>query len=228
LQASRSTSRQVAEALQRLEGCFPNASTALHHETPFQLLVATILSAQCTDRQVNQVTPSLFRYAATAKSLAVADSVRLERIIHSTGFYRAKTRHIVGCARGIVERFQGKVPETISELTTLPGVGRKTANVVLGVAFGQPAVVVDTHVRRVARRLKWTRSNNPNQIETDLCRLMPKSKWTDGSSRLLLHGRHICMARRPQCDSCVLFDLCPAEAEKKGSVLTPSTTSAVG
>jgi len=209
-----STVKQVAEVLQRLEGCFPDAGTALHHETPFQLLVATILSAQCTDRRVNQVTPALFRYAATPETLRVADPARLEAIIHSTGFYRAKTKHIVGCARGIVERFDGKVPETISALTTLPGVGRKTANVVLGVVFGQSAVVVDTHVRRVARRLKWTRSNDPDQIETDLCRLIPKAQWTAGSSRLLLHGRHTCTARAPHCDGCVLFDLCPAEGEK--------------
>lgn len=205
--------------LRRLETCFPDAGTALNHETPFQLLVATILSAQCTDRRVNQVTTILFRYAATPEALQVADPVRLEEIIHSTGFYLAKAKHLLGCARGIVERFDGEVPETISELTTLPGVGRKTANVVLGVAFGQPAVVVDTHVRRVTQRLKWTRSNDPNKIEADLCRLMPKSKWTAGSSRLLLHGRHTCTARAPHCGGCVLFDLCPAEKEKRAALL---------
>jgi len=164
---------------------------------------------------VNQVTPALFRYAATPEALQVADAGQLEHIIHSTGFYRAKAKHIVGCACGIVEQFHGEVPDTIAALTTLPGVGRKTANVVLGMAFGQPAVVVDTHVRRVARRLKWTRSNDPDKIEADLCRLVPKSQWTAGSSRLLLHGRHTCTARAPHCDGCVLFDLCPAEEEKR-------------
>jgi len=177
--------------------------------------VATILSAQCTDRRVNQVTPVLFQYAATPEALLAADPSRLEAIIRSTGFYRAKAKNIVGCARHIVERFHGEVPDTIEELTTLPGVGRKTANVVLGMAFGRPAVVVDTHVRRVTRRLKWTRENDPDNIEADLCRLMPKSQWTAGSSRLLLHGRHTCTARAPHCSSCVLFDLCPAEEEKR-------------
>jgi len=219
LPTPRSTSKQVAEALQRLERCFPNAGTALHHETPFQLLIATILSAQCTDRRVNQVTPVLFQYAATPETLRAADLGHIETIIHSTGFYRAKAKNIVGCARGIVERFHGKVPDTIEELTLLPGVGRKTANVVLGVAFGQPAVVVDTHVRRVAQRLKWSRANDPDKIETDLCRLMPKSQWTAGSSRLLLHGRHTCTARAPHCVGCVLFDLCPVEEKKRAARL---------
>ena len=198
----------------------------MHYETPFQLLVATILSAQCTDRRVNQVTPVLFRYAATPEALQSADIGHIETIIHATGFYRAKAKAIIGCAGEIVERFHGKVPDTIEELTLLPGVGRKTANVVLGMAFGRPAVVVDTHVRRVTQRLKWTRSNDPDRIEADLCRLMPKSQWTAGSSRLLLHGRHTCTARTPHCDGCVLFDLCPAEEEKRAAHLKRSNPPA--
>jgi len=206
----------MLETLRRLEKQFPDSETELDHENPFQLLIATILSAQCTDARVNQVTPVLFRRYSTPADLAKADREELEGIIRPTGFFKSKAKSILGCATAIVERFGGEVPRSMEALVTLPGVGRKTANVVLGNAFGQPAVVVDTHVRRVANRLKFTRSEDPDQIEIDLSRLMPEEKWTGGSHRILLHGRYLCVARRPRCPECPLFDLCPAEAEKKG------------
>lgn len=205
----------MTETLRRLENQFPDAETELDHENPFQLLIATILSAQCTDARVNQVTPILFRRYSTPADLAKADRDELESIIRPTGFFKSKAKNLVGCAAAIVNRFGGEVPASMGALVTLPGVGRKTANVVLGSAFGKPAIVVDTHVRRVSNRLKWTRSEDPDQIEIDLGRLIPEEKWTIGSHRLLLHGRYLCVARRPRCLECPLFDLCPAEGEKK-------------
>lgn len=206
---------RMIETLRRLEKRFPDAETELRHENPFQLLIATILSAQCTDARVNQITPILFRRYSTPVDLSKADREELESIIRPTGFFKNKAKSLIGAAWAIVERFGGAVPESMEALATLPGVGRKTANVVLGSAFGKPAVVVDTHVRRVANRLKWTRSEDPDQIEIDLSRLMPEEAWTTGSHRLLLHGRYLCVARHPRCLECPLFDLCPAEAEKK-------------
>lgn len=209
---------RAEEMIQRLEKSFPDAETELTHENPWQLLAATILSAQCTDARVNQVTPALFRRYPTPQEISKADREELESIIRSTGFYKSKAKNMMGAAKGVVERFEGRVPETMEALVTLPGVGRKTANVVLGSAFGKPAIVVDTHVRRVANRLKLTRSDDPDQIEIDLSRLIPEKKWTSGSHRILLHGRYVCVARNPHCLECPLFDLCPAEAEKKGAV----------
>ncbi len=177
--------------------------------------MATILSAQCTDVRVNQVTPSLFAAYRTPSDFSKAEDRHIEALIRSTGFYKNKARAIIAASQKIVEEFGGDVPKTMEALTTLPGVGRKTANVLLGHAFGAPAIVVDTHVRRVANRLRLTRSNNPGQIEIDLGALIPKSKWTEGSARLLLHGRAVCRARAPLCGQCPLFDLCPAEEEKK-------------
>ncbi|MFQ5950247.1 MAG: endonuclease III [Nitrospiria bacterium] len=206
---------RVLEIIKHLEKAIPEAKTALHYETPFQLLVATILSAQCTDSRVNQVTPSLFQSYPTPIDILKARLSDLESVIRPTGFYKNKAKNIVGCARGIVERFESRVPDTMERLVTLPGVGRKTANVLLGSAFGKPAIVVDTHVRRVANRLNMTQSSNPDQIEIDLARRLPKNKWTSGSHRILLHGRHVCTARNPHCFECPLFDLCPAEREKK-------------
>jgi endonuclease-3 len=206
--------KRLIQILGRLEKSIPEAQTALAHQTPFQLLVATILSAQCTDARVNQVTPALFKVYETAEDFAGADGNRLEKLILSTGFYKSKAKSIMGAAQKIMETFYGEVPQSIEALITLPGVGRKTANVILG-AFGKPAIVVDTHVRRVANRLQLTQSGNPDQIEMDLGEVMPKSKWTSGSSRLLLHGRHVCRARAPLCRSCALFDLCPADEEKR-------------
>jgi endonuclease-3 len=204
-----------AQILRRLEKTIPTPKTALVHANPFQLLVATILSAQCTDRRVNAVTPKLFSIYNTPDDFSKANQSDLESLIFSTGFYKNKALAIIGAAQTILARFGGEVPKTMEALITLPGVGRKTANVILGCAFGQPAIVVDTHVRRVANRLKLTQSQNPDQIETDLGRLMQKSEWTVGSSRLLLHGRHVCMARNPLCQSCVLFDLCPCDIKKR-------------
>ncbi|HLG21643.1 MAG TPA: endonuclease III [Candidatus Manganitrophaceae bacterium] len=208
---------RVAEILRRLEKQFPNAETELAHENPFQLLAATILSAQCTDARVNEVTPKLFRKYPAPGDLMKADRETLESIIRSTGFYKSKSNSLIGCSKELVERFGGVVPQTLDELVTLPGVGRKTANVILGSAFGKPAVIVDTHVRRVANRLKLTRSDDPDRIEEDLSRLIPVEKWTAGSHRILLHGRYICVARNPHCLECPLFDLCPAEKEKKAA-----------
>ena len=209
---------RAEEIVRRLEKSFPDAETELTHENPWQLLVATILSAQCTDVRVNQVTPGLFRRYATPQEISKADREELESIIRPTGFYKNKAKSILGAAKEVVERFDGRVPQTMEALVTLPGVGRKTANVVLGSAFGKPAVVVDTHVRRVANRLKLTRSDDPDQIEIDLSRLLPEEKWTSGSHRILLHGRYVCVARNPHCLECPIFDLCPAEAEKKAAV----------
>ncbi len=206
--------RRLIQILSRLEKSIPEVQTALDHKTPFQLLVATILSAQCTDVRVNQVTPALFKVYATVSDFAKADCNRLEQLILSTGFYKNKAKSIIGAAKKIMETF-GEVPQLMEELITLPGVGRKTANVILGHAFGKPAIVVDTHVRRVANRLQLTQSSHPDQIEMNLGEILPKSKWTSGSSRLLLHGRHVCRARAPLCRSCSLFDLCPAEEEKR-------------
>lgn len=205
---------RVSAIIKWLESAFPEAETALTYETPFQLLIATILSAQCTDVRVNQVTPLLFKTFPGPYEILKGDPGHLISIIRSTGFYRNKAKNIIGCARRLVEVFGGEVPETIEDLVTLPGVGRKTANVVLGSAFGQAAIVVDTHVRRVANRLELTQSNDPAQIEVDLGHLLQKEKWTSGAHRLLLHGRHVCKSRRPRCDHCTLFDLCPSEKKR--------------
>ncbi len=207
-------SSQVKEVIARLEKAIPIVKTALRHENPFELLVATILSAQCTDVRVNQVTPMVFKRYPSPDVLASAEITVLEGIIRSTGFYKSKAKHLTECAKGICECFNGRVPESLEALVTLPGVGRKTANVILGCAFGQPAIVVDTHVKRVAKRLGWTHSKNPDQVEIDLSGLIPKAVWTETSHRLLLHGRQTCMARRPNCLNCPLYELCPAETEK--------------
>jgi endonuclease-3 len=198
--------REIARTLQRT---MPSPKMELDHCSPWELLVATILSAQCTDQRVNQVTPSLFlRYRQPAE-LAAANLPELEQIIRSTGFFKNKARHLVACGKAVTERFGEQVPHTMDELITLPGVGRKTANVILGNAFGQPSIVVDTHVKRVAKRLGLTRSDNPDLVEQDLQQLVPKSQWTAVSQRLLLHGRYICLARKPQCCACPIYRHCP-------------------
>ena len=187
----------------------PSPKMELDHCSPWELLVATILSAQCTDQRVNQVTPSLFlRYRQPAE-LAAANLPELEQLIRSTGFFKNKARHLVACGKAVTERFGEQVPHTMDDLITLPGVGRKTANVILGNAFGQPSIVVDTHVKRVAKRLGLTRSDNPDVVEQDLQQLVPKSQWTAVSQRLLLHGRYICLARKPQCRACPIYRHCP-------------------
>jgi len=171
--------------------------------------MATILSAQCTDQRVNQVTPSLFRRYRRPAELAAADLLEVEQLIRSTGFFKNKAKHLIASSKAVTERFGEQVPRTMDELITLPGVGRKTANVILGNAFGQPSIVVDTHVKRVAKRLGLTSSDNPARIEQDLQQLMPRSQWTAFSQRVLLHGRYVCLARKPQCRTCPVYRHCP-------------------
>jgi len=189
---------------------FPEARTALLHHSPFQLLVATILSAQCTDERVNMVTPVLFGRYQTPSEFASADQTELESIIRSTGFFRMKAKNIIGCSKGLVERFGGEVPSRMEDLVTLPGVGRKTANVVLGQAFGiASGVVVDTHVHRLAQRMGFSREKTPEKIEADLMDAFPQSSWIEISSSIILHGRRTCPARKPKCDVCVVAAYCP-------------------
>jgi len=188
----------------------PEAEVELSHQSPWELLVATILSAQCTDQRVNQVTPVLFKRYKTPSELAKARLPELEQIIRSTGFFKTKAKNLVACAHAITTQFGERVPDRIEDLVTLPGVGRKTANVLLGQAFGQPAIVVDTHVKRVSTRLRLTTSDDPDQIEQDLQQLLPASQWTAVSQRLLLHGRYICVARKPLCGHCPIYDDCDA------------------
>jgi endonuclease-3 len=207
--------QQAARVLAILEQVHGDARIALNFSNPLELLVATILSAQCTDVRVNLVTRELFRKYSHARDYAEADLGELEQDIRSTGFFRNKAKSLVGCASAIVERHGGEVPRTMEELTALPGVGRKTANVVLGNAFGVPGMVVDTHVGRVAARLGWTRENDPEKIERDLSRLLPKEKWIHASHVLIFHGRRICKAPVPLCSSCPVFELCPRIGVKK-------------
>ncbi len=202
------TRAQAARLFSTLRGKQPVPQVELHHRTALQLLIATILSAQCTDQRVNQVTPALSRRYRTARDYAIADTAELERLIKSTGFFRSKARNIIGCCRALLDRFAGEVPDTMEALVTLPGVGRKTANVVLGNHFRKPAVVVDTHVKRVSQRLGLTASENPDRIEADLQRLLPPDEWTVGSQRILLHGRYVCLARKPKCGECGIYDHC--------------------
>ncbi len=182
----------------------------LAHHDPFELLVATILSAQCTDERVNIVMPILFRRYPTPRAMAAADREDLESLIRSTGFFRSKASHILGASEAIVMRHHGEVPRSMDELTALPGVGRKTANVVLSVAFNLPGLPVDTHVTRLSQRLGLSGSNDPVQIEQDLCGLFPPEQWGAISLQLILHGRRVCEARRPRCEICEIADLCPS------------------
>jgi endonuclease-3 len=201
--------QRVRKIVRQLAKTYPEALCALNHQTPFQLLAATILSAQCTDERVNMVTPELFRRWPTAKDLANAPVSELEEVIRSTGFFRAKASNLIGMARGLVENHQGEIPQSLEELTALPGVGRKTANVLLGTAFGIPSgVVVDTHVKRISNLLGLTTSDNPEQIEKDLAAIVPQSEWINFSHRLIHHGRQICIARRPKCSTCPLLPYC--------------------
>ncbi len=196
---------------QRLAAEYPDAHCELDFRSPFELVVATILSAQCTDRRVNMVTPALFARFPTPEALAAADPEEVEEIIRSTGFFRAKTKSLRGMAGTLVERHGGEVPSTMDELVRLPGVGRKTANVVLGNAFSiNEGVVVDTHVARVSGRLGLTRHDGPVDIEQDLMRLFERDTWTMLSHLLIWHGRRVCIARKPRCAACVLADICPS------------------
>jgi len=206
LQAKKSRAQRI---LALLEQAYPDAKIALHFNNPLELLVATILSAQCTDERVNQVTASLFKKYRTAKEYAETGQATFEAEIHSTGFYKAKARSIIGMARALLERHRGRVPETLDELVELPGVGRKTANVVLGNAFGQDALAVDTHVFRVSQRLGLAKSDDPDKIEAQLTALIPRSHWTAATHLLITHGRRTCYARKPDCPGCAVRALCP-------------------
>lgn len=201
-------SARARRILKRLRQGAPRVMVELDYANPFELLVATILSAQCTDERVNQVTPALFATYPGAKELAKASQPRLETMIKSTGFYRSKAQHLLKCSQAVVQRFGGDVPGTMEELTSLPGIGRKTANVILGACFGVPGIIVDTHVKRVSHRLHLTQHTDPTKIEFDLQAVWPKRDWTDGSQRMLLHGRYVCLARKPKCETCVLYDDC--------------------
>jgi endonuclease-3 len=202
---------RVTAILDALQQAYPNAVCALHHKSAWQLLVATILSAQCTDVRVNLVTPALFRAFPTPKAMAAASLPELEELIRTTGFFRNKAKSIQGAGRVITEEFGGKVPQTMPELLRIPGVARKTANVVLGSWFKiADGIVVDTHVLRIARRLGLTKQTTPEKVERDLMRIVPQSKWIDFSHQLIDHGRAICIARKPRCADCPLEPLCNA------------------
>jgi endonuclease III len=202
---------RITKIIARLKKEFPNARTSLEFSNPLQLLISTIMSAQCTDVRVNMITPSLFDKYRSVKDFAEANKSELEAEIKSTGFYRMKAKHIIDASNAIVGQFGGHVPKTIDELLSLPGVGRKTANCVLGGAYGiQSGIVVDTHVIRLANRLGLTKNDAPNKIEPDLMTLVPKREWYRFSNLLILHGRKTCKARKPICDKCVLANICPS------------------
>lgn len=208
--------RRVQTLIKRLRKLYPDAECALHHENPFQLLLATILSAQCTDEKVNQVTPALFAKYPNPEAFKNADLSDLEEMIRPTGFFKNKAKSLKGAATLIVDRHHGHVPRTLEELVELPGVGRKTANVVLGVAFKIPSgIVVDTHVARLSFRLGLTSSDNPVQIEKDLQALVPKKSWIEWSHLLIFHGRQVCKARKPACEACELLADCPRRGVKQ-------------
>jgi endonuclease-3 len=202
--------RRARRINRELKLLYPEVHTELNFTTPLELLVATILSAQTTDKRVNLVTPVLFARYRAAADYAAADRAEMEKIIQSTGFFRAKTSSLIGLGQALCDRFSGEVPATLAELVTLPGVGRKTANVVLGNAFGVPGITVDTHFARLARRFGWTKQTDPDKIESEVGSLFPKSEWTNLSHRLIWHGRRVCHARKPACGACGLARLCPS------------------
>ncbi|MBI3698079.1 MAG: endonuclease III [Acidobacteria bacterium] len=200
---------RVVEILRRLDEAYPAAQCALEHKNPWQLLVATILSAQCTDKRVNMVTPGLFQKYPTLQDFASARQVVLEQDIRSTGFFRNKAKSLIGAAKTILSEFGGRVPQTMEEMLRIPGAARKTANVVLGTAFGKAAgVVVDTHVQRIARRLDLTKQKDPGKIEQDLMKALPQEKWILFAHQIIHHGRQVCAARNPACNRCNLERLC--------------------
>ena len=207
--ASSKQKEKAAQILSILKELFPDPECALNHDGPWQLLAATILSAQCTDVRVNIVTPALFERFPTAKSMAGAQLEDVEALIKTTGFYHQKSLSLISMSQDIVDKFDGFVPQTLEELTSLRGVGRKTANVVIGVAFGGDGMVVDTHVKRLCRLLGWTKQDDPVKIEHELMKLHPRSEWTQLAHRLILHGRATCIANRPKCAECSLLELCP-------------------
>ena len=204
--------RHARTILRDLKKDYPVAICELTHESPFQLLAATILSAQCTDARVNMVTPHLFAAYPTAAAMAVADISRVEQLVRSTGFYASKAKNLIGMANGVMTRFNGEVPTKIEDLVTLPGVGRKTANVLRSVAFDLPGLPVDTHVLRLSKRLGLTRDVDPVKVESQLNALLPPKEWGEFSLRMILHGRRICDARKPKCAECRLAKVCPSRA----------------
>ena len=210
LSAASAPELRAPEVNRRLAQEYPDARCALDYESPLQLLIATVLSAQCTDERVNSVTPELFARYPEAADYAAAQRSDLERILRPLGFQRAKAGHLVGIGEKLVADFQGEVPRTVKELTSLPGVGRKTALVVLGNAFGIPGLTVDTHFGRLMQRLGLTGVSTPVKIERDIAKLVPEEEWTMFSHRVIFHGRQVCHARTPECDACVLWDMCPA------------------
>ena len=230
MKAPSKATNKAQTTFARLRAAHPDAHCELDHQGPFQLIVATVLSAQTTDVNVNKATPVLFARYPDAAALAAANPADVEKIIGSLGFFRQKTKSIVGLAKKIVEEHGGEVPRTLAELVLLPGVGRKTANVVLGVAFNAPeGVVVDTHVQRLSQRLGWTKHDEPEKIEKDLMRLFPREEWDAIGHTLIFHGRRICTARKPACAACAVNDACPCafKAEKVGRKASRERPNAV-
>jgi endonuclease-3 len=212
----KSKSAHAAEVVRRLHQEYPDAHIELDYKTPFQLLIATILAAQCTDVRVNVVTKTLFKKYKSPEDYLKVPQNELEEDVHSVSFFRSKTRNIRGACHKILDDFHGEVPQTMEELVTLPGVGRKTANVVLGIAFGKASgIVVDTHVKRVTFRLGMTSETEPEKVEQDLIKLIPQEEWTFAANAIIWHGRRICHARKPECSECVLEDICPKRGGKE-------------
>jgi endonuclease-3 len=203
------TKETAVRVLDILEKEYPDARGTLDFKTPLQLLIATILAAQCTDERVNLVTKDLFKKYRTAQDYARADAGKFEAEIRSTGFYHNKARSIIHCCQMLVSQFQGQVPETLDELTSLPGVGRKTANIILGNAFDKQAIGVDTHVKRVSNRLGWSKANDPDKIEFELMEVIPQDRWTKACHQLVFHGRRVCVAQKPRCSTCPVAKYCP-------------------
>ena len=194
----------------QLSKSYPNVRCELDYKNAFQLLVATVLSAQCTDKRVNQTTPALFKRYPNPQKMAKADLINIQKLVKSTGFFRAKAKNIKGLSNIIVEQFDGNVPSNLEDLITLPGVGRKTANVVLGHAFGIPGITVDTHFGRLSRRFGWSKQSNPVKVEFEVGELIPQKEWTNLSQRMIWHGRRVCHSRKPACGACALAKLCPS------------------
>jgi endonuclease-3 len=211
--AGRALKTRAARILAALRKSISDPKVELNHRTPWELLVATILSAQCTDQRVNEVTPDLFRRYDRPRDMAKAKPSELQALIRKTGFFKTKANNLIQCATVVTEQYKEQVPDSMDALTALPGVGRKTANVILGNAFGKPAIVVDTHVKRVAGRLQLSSQSDPTNIELDLQQLFAPAQWTEASQRLLLHGRYVCVARLPKCRDCVLYADCPWEGK---------------
>ncbi len=210
MESKKAKAARANRIFETLDPLYTYEKTALKYETPFQLLIATILSAQCTDKQVNEVTPGLFKKYKTPEDFVDAPVPELEEAIHPTGFFRNKTKSIQNCCRGLLELYGGEVPSTMEEMLRLPGVGRKTANVVLGAVFGVPGIVVDTHVRRLSQRLGLTENEDPDKIEKDVGTLLPPERWRRFSDLLIYHGREVCNARKPDHAKCAVFKLCPS------------------